>query len=50
MRTGITLLVVTYRKGNVLGALGSARSGSVPPAAELSSFAQVVVNRIAANQ
>jgi hypothetical protein len=46
----ITLLVVTYRKGNVLGAVGSARSGSVPPVAELSSLAQLVAGRIALNR
>jgi hypothetical protein len=46
----LTVLVVGFRQGNVTGAVGSARSGAVPPAAELAPFVDLVLARIAANQ
>jgi hypothetical protein len=46
----LTLLVVAYRKGNVTGVIGSARSGSTPPPEELSPLVNLVLGRIAANQ
>jgi hypothetical protein len=46
----VTLLIVTFRKGNVTVVIGSARSGTIPPAAELSPLVNLVVGRITANQ
>jgi hypothetical protein len=46
----LTVLFVGYRKGNVTAVIGSARSGSVPPADELTPLINLVIGRIAAQQ
>lgn len=46
----LTLLIVAFQSGNVTATVGSARSGSVPPAEELQEFAELVLARIEANQ
>lgn len=46
----LTVLLVTFRKGNVTAVIGSARSGSTPPANELTPLINLVIGRIAANQ
>ena len=46
----LTVLVVVYRKGNVTGAVGSARSGQTPPFDELTPFINKVIGRLAATQ
>jgi hypothetical protein len=43
----LTILVVGFSKGNVTGAVGSARSGATPPVDELSPLVDLVVERIA---
>jgi hypothetical protein len=46
----LTVLFVGFRKGNVTAVIGSARSGSVPPAAELTPLINLVLGRITAQQ
>jgi hypothetical protein len=46
----LTLLVVAFRIGNVGVVVGSARSGSVPPADELAPLINLVLGRVAAQQ
>lgn len=46
----LTLLLVGFRKGNVSAVVGSARSGSTPPADDVLPLVQLVVDRIAAAQ
>jgi hypothetical protein len=46
----LTVLFVGFRKGNVAAVIGSARSGSVPPADELTPLINLVIGRIAAQQ
>jgi hypothetical protein len=46
----LTLLVVAFQSGNVTTVVGSARSGSTPPADELAPLAELVLARIEANQ
>jgi hypothetical protein len=42
----LTILVVGFSKGNVTGAVGSARSGETPPVDELSPLVDLVIERI----
>jgi hypothetical protein len=46
----LTLLIVAFRSENVTATVGSARSGSTPPADELQEFVELVLARIQANQ
>ena len=46
----LTLLIVAFQSENVTATVGSARSGSTPPADELQEIVQLVVARIQANQ
>ena len=46
----VTLLIVTFRQGNVTVVIGSARSGTVPPVAELAPLINLVIARLKAAQ
>jgi hypothetical protein len=46
----LTILVVGFLEGNVTAAVGSARSGSVPPAGELTPLVNLTLDRIRASQ
>jgi hypothetical protein len=46
----LTVLLVAFQSGNVTGAVGSARSGSTPPADELAPLVDLVIARIEANR
>jgi hypothetical protein len=46
----LTVLLVAFQSGNVTGAVGSARSGSTPPADELAPLVDLVLARIEANR
>jgi hypothetical protein len=46
----LTILVVAFLSGNTTSAVGSARSGSVPPVEELQPYVDLVAERIAENQ
>ena len=46
----LTILVVGFLYGNVTAAVGSARSGSVPPTAELTPLINLTLDRIRASQ
>ena len=46
----LTVLIVAFQSGNVTGAVGSARSGSTPPADELAPLVDLVIARIEANR
>jgi hypothetical protein len=46
----LTLLIVAFQSENVTATVGSARSGSTPPADELQEIVELVVARIRANQ
>lgn len=46
----LTLLILAFQSENVTATVGSARSGSTPPADELREFAELVLARIQANQ
>ncbi|MEX2225468.1 MAG: hypothetical protein WEB52_03340 [Dehalococcoidia bacterium] len=46
----LTLLIVAFQSENVTATVGSARSGSTPPADELQEFVELVLARIQANQ
>ncbi len=46
----LTVLVVVYRKGNVTGAVASARSGHIPPLSELQPLIEVTIGRLSATQ
>ena len=46
----LTVLIVVYRKGNVTGVVGSARSGATPPFAELTPLINTVIARLSTTQ
>ena len=46
----LTVLIVGFRQGNVTAVVGSARSGTTPPAEELAPFVDLVLARIEVNQ
>lgn len=46
----VTLLIVTFRQGNVTVVIGSARSRTVPPADELGPLINLVIARVKAAQ
>jgi hypothetical protein len=46
----LTILVVGFKQGNVTAAVGSARSGAVPPREELEPYVDLVVERISEGQ
>jgi hypothetical protein len=46
----LTILIVAFQSENVTAVVGSARSGSVPPADELAPYAELVLARLQANQ
>jgi hypothetical protein len=46
----ITILLVGFLQGNTTAAVGSARSGSIPPAEELTPLVNLTIDRIRNNQ